>query len=72
MKDYKYETIAEDIIQRIKSEEITDKLPTHRELTEHYKVSNRTIAQAIECLKGDGIIYAKPNVGMFVKKQLGG
>lgn len=69
MRMYKYETIAEELTQMVKRGEITDRFPSYREMVKTFKCSSRTIDAVVELLKADGIIYSKPNVGLWVKTK---
>ena len=43
-----------------------DKIPSERQLCEHFGVSRMTIRQALARLKAEGVIYTRPGKGMFV------
>jgi len=63
------EEIADEIEKFINEMPRLNKLPTTRELVAIYKVSSRTIAQAVERLKAREVIFSRPGVGLYVKKR---
>ena len=63
------EEIANSIERYIEKTPSMDKLPTTRELTDIYKTSSRTVAQAIDRLKARGVIFSRPGKGLYVKKR---
>lgn len=65
---YRYEQIAEDLAERIKSGEFPpgSKLPSRRELIEHYGVTEPVIDRAMQVLRIKGMTETLPGVGVFV------
>lgn len=67
----KYEVIYDDLKKKIQHNEINagEKLPTEKELLEHYNVSRITTKKALDMLAGDGMIERIPGKGTFVKAK---
>ena len=67
----KYETVANDIIARIKQKEFenTFKLPTEDEMIEYYQVSRNTIRSALKMLTSQGIIYSRQGSGFYIRQR---
>ena len=65
----KYETIAQDIQNRIESGDLApnDKLPTVVDLCDRYGVSKITVKRAFEILTEKGLIASKRGSGTYVK-----
>ncbi|MFE5283869.1 GntR family transcriptional regulator [Nocardia sp. NPDC056611] len=65
----KYELIAGELRQRIKSGELRpgDRVPGETALIEQFKVSIPTVRQALAVLRTEGLIEAKHGVGTFVR-----
>ncbi|MEU1889008.1 GntR family transcriptional regulator [Micromonospora sp. WMMD987] len=65
---YRYEKIADDLADRIKSGEFPpgSKLPSRRELIEHYGVTEPVIDRAMQVLRIKGMTETLPGVGVFV------
>ena len=65
-----YQQIVEDIRQRILSGEfkIGQKIGSHRELTEHYKVSLITVKQALKVLISEGYLRAHAGKGTYINR----
>lgn len=68
----KYQGVAEDIIQRIRSGEYkpNDRLPTIDELCAQYDVSKITIKKAMDELEVHGLIARRRGSGTYVKGTL--
>ena len=66
----KYESIANQIADRIKNNEFseTHKIPTEDQLVEEYKVSKNTIRSAIKVLMKAGLIFPVQGSGMFIRE----
>lgn len=64
----KKDFIVEDIINKINSLEYKEKskLPTERNLSDHYQVSRYTVRKALEKLEGIGYINRVQGSGIFV------
>jgi DNA-binding GntR family transcriptional regulator len=61
--------VAEDITLRIHDKEWTGQLPTYKELVQIYKVSERSVYDAIQKLIARNVIYSVPGKGTYVKKK---
>jgi len=68
----KYEFIAQDLLSKIYqiTDQITDKLPAERTLSEDYGVSRSTIRKALEKLESIGAIYIVQGSGHFINKKI--
>lgn len=64
-----YPFIVEEIERRIKSKEITDRLPNYRALITEFKCSSRTIDKVLDSLRGKDLIYTVPGHGIYLKKD---
>lgn len=67
---YRYEQIADDLTERIASGEFPpgSKLPSRRELIEHYGVTEPVIDRAMQVLRIKGMTETLPGVGVFVRE----
>ena len=65
---YRYEQIADDLAERIASGEFPPgcKLPSRRELIQHYSVTEPVIDRAMQVLRIKGMTETLPGVGVFV------
>ncbi|MFI2666590.1 winged helix-turn-helix domain-containing protein [Micromonospora carbonacea] len=65
---YRYEQIADDLAERIATGEFPpgSKLPSRRELIEHYGVTEPVIDRAMQVLRIKGMTETLPGVGVFV------
>ena len=63
-----YQKIKEDIMHQIQTKLLApgDRLPTERQLMQHYQVSRITVSKALGELKNEGVIERYPNRGSFV------
>ena len=70
----KTETVILDITAKISSGVLRpgDKLPSGREMREHYGVSQMTVRMAIERLKAAGLVTTTPGAGAFVADRPSG
>lgn len=64
--DAPYVQLANRLRKAISDGEIDRKLPSHMELEEASDLSRNTIKKALDLLKDEGLIEAKPGRGMFV------
>jgi DNA-binding GntR family transcriptional regulator len=66
---YRYEEIADDLEKRIASGEFAPgaKLPSRRELVEHYGVTPPVIDRAMQNLRVKGLTESLPGVGVYVR-----
>ena len=71
---YSYMQVAEDLQQRIESGEFAPgaKLPSRRELVEHYGVSEPVIDRAMQVLRVLKLTETLPGIGVFVRKTESG
>lgn len=66
---YRYEEIADDLQERIVGGEFPpgSRLPSRRELTADYGVTEPVIDRAMQVLRVKGITETLPGVGVFVR-----
>lgn len=64
-EQHRYREIADDLRRRIKDGEYDErrKLPTERELREHYDASNMTVRQALGVLRDEGLVESRVGSG---------
>lgn len=63
---FPYRAVADDLREKIKSGELTGKLPSRSKLSEQYGVATMTIDRAISVLVEEGLVRAYPGLGTFV------
>ncbi|MFV2083424.1 MULTISPECIES: winged helix-turn-helix domain-containing protein [Micromonosporaceae] len=65
---YRYEQIADELEERIRAGEFPpgSRLPSRRELTEYYDVTEPVIDRAMQNLRVKGLTETLPGVGVFV------
>ena len=63
-----YENVARDLTDRIRGGEFkpSERIPSERDLAQHYEVSRPTIREAVIALEVDGLLDARPGAGVFV------
>lgn len=61
-----YRQVAEDVTRRIRSGEITRRLPSEVALAEEYEVSCGTVRHGLSVLREDGLIVTVHGRGTFV------
>lgn len=68
-REYLYQSIAEELRAQIKSGELppAGKVPSERDLGQHYAASRTTVRQALGVLEDDGLIVAVHGKGRFVR-----
>ena len=68
---YRYEEIADDLQKRINSGEFPPgaRLPSRRELTAHYDVTEPVVDRAMLILRVKGITETLAGVGVFVREN---
>jgi GntR family transcriptional regulator len=68
VRELRYKSIAEDLLERIGSGEFTagHLLPSEAELGRAYDASRVTVRKALESLRADGVIDARQGYGWFV------
>lgn len=68
-----YARIVADLTAQIDRGELkpADKLPSTRELADHYGVSETTVRNAIRFLLGTGVLRGHQGVGVFVAEKPG-
>lgn len=64
---FPYRRVADDLRERIKTGELTGQLPSRAKLAEEYQVADMTLGAAIQVLKDEGLVYAVPGLGTFVR-----
>lgn len=62
-----YVQVASMLRARIKSGEITSRLPSIRTITQEYGVSHITAEKAMQVLRDDGLVVTTIGRGTFVK-----
>jgi GntR family transcriptional regulator len=67
--DYAYVQVANDVERRINDGEITEKLPSERDLAEEYGTAYTTVRNAMAVLRDRGAIITRQGRGTFVKPQ---
>lgn len=67
----KYQTIINDILERIKNNDFsyTEPICTEKEIIENYNVSRTTAVRAVSELVQQGVLYRKRGVGSFVTQK---
>lgn len=62
--------IAADLRSRIDAGEFAPgaKLPSTRQLSEHYSISGQAIARVVSQLKSDGVVEGRQGAGVFVRQ----
>lgn len=67
----KTQHVIDDITRQIRSGALSpgQRLPSAREMREHYDVSQMTIRTAIERLRGAGWVTTVPGAGAYVSQQ---
>ncbi len=70
---YRYEEIADDLRKRIEAGEFPpgSRLPSRRELTAHYDVTEPVIDRAMQILRVLGVTETLAGVGVFVRDSSG-
>lgn len=64
----RYRQVADDLRDRILSDELVDKLPTEAALMTHYDVSRNTIRQALREIASEGLTETRGRSGTYVRK----
>ena len=64
-----YLQLAGQLRQKIQSGEITDRLPSLKELCETSGLSLSSVQHAIRVLKDEGLVVASRGRGTFVRKE---
>lgn len=66
---YRYEEIADDLLERIQAGEFPpgSRLPSRRDLTAHYEVTEPVIDRAMQILRIKQVTETLPGVGVFVR-----
>ena len=64
-----YEKVLNDLRRKIESGELNGQVPSRMKLAEEYDVSHMTVQRAIDTLKGEGLLYSRKGLGVFVRKQ---
>ena len=72
-KQWTIDLLVADLIARIEKKDLADrngKLPSEKELIEHYQVSRYSLRQALSRLSKRGYIYQIQGRGSYVHDQL--
>jgi len=69
-REHAYVQVANDVARRIKSGEITRKLPAERALADDYGVAYVTLRHAMQVLREQGLIVTIHGRGTFVAASL--
>ena len=64
-----YVQIADQLRDSIQSGEIADILPSYTAIAEETGVAPGTVRRAFAILKAEGLIYAVPGRGTFVRRE---
>ncbi|WP_300604297.1 winged helix-turn-helix domain-containing protein [Trebonia sp.] len=67
---YAYVQVANDVARRITAGEITEKLPSERDLADEYGVAYTTVRHAMDVLRQQGLIITVHGRGTFVKPAI--
>ena len=72
MAEPMYRTIAQDLLEKIKSGDVRpgDQLPTELELRDKYSASRNTIRDAVKWLATRGLVETKPGQGTFAAQRI--
>lgn len=64
-----YQQIAADLRRRIRASELSpgERMPSERELVEHYGASRVTVRQAVALLRAEGLVMAEHGKGLYVR-----
>lgn len=68
---HRYVEIAADLRRRIVDDQEWlpgERIPAHKQLTQHYEASDSVIHQARRILIGEGLLESHPGAGMFVRR----
>lgn len=67
-----YERIASDVREQLAGGRysVGDRLPSERDLAQHYKVSRPTVREALIALELDGLVEVRTNSGVYVAALL--
>lgn len=63
-----YQQVSRVLRERIKSGEITSRLPSVKTITQEYGVSHVTVEHALDLLKAEGLVVTVTGKGTYVKK----
>lgn len=66
-----YQQVASALRAAIKTRKFQpgEKLPSHSELSDHYKVARMTVQQALRVLRDEGLIVSRQGSGVFVRER---
>jgi DNA-binding GntR family transcriptional regulator len=67
-----YLQVAEELRKAIQTGSLKsgDRLPSIRELRERYGIASMTVQNALRLLRSEGLVYAVPGRGSFVRHQV--
>lgn len=66
--DWPYQQVADALRERITAGELGPRLPSHMDLAEQLGVAPRTVQKALKVLIDEGLLYARPGRGTFVRR----
>jgi len=66
-----YRRIADDLRSRIAGGEYApgSRLPTYRELAEHYNAGITTVQKAVQLLQSEGVVVGVQGAGLYVAEE---
>ncbi|HUD77764.1 MAG TPA: winged helix-turn-helix domain-containing protein [Streptosporangiaceae bacterium] len=64
-----YEQLAVILRDEIAQGQLSGKVPSIHEISEHHGVSHRTAARALAMLKGEGLLVSVPGKGHYVREH---
>jgi DNA-binding transcriptional regulator YhcF (GntR family) len=67
--EYPYVQLAAILRQQIASGQIRDRVPSLTQLAREHDVALNTVQRAFRILKDEGLIYAVPGRGTFVRRD---
>src|SRR5580700_10054225 len=72
MAEAMYRQIADDLRQKIKTDEVPpgSQLPTENDLQQQYNASRNTVRDAIKWLITRGLVETRPGQGTFVTERI--
>ncbi len=64
-----YIQVADDLRDQVRSGKLNpgDRLPTGRELSEHYGIASMPVRQALKLLSNEGVVITRQGRGAFVR-----
>lgn len=65
--DWPYQQVAAALRQQIAAGQLGPRLPSHMDLAEELGVAPRTVQRALRLLIDEGLLYARPGRGTFIR-----